>query len=362
MPKLDIHQDPPVPEHPRPILCIGAGGIVHDAHLPAYRKAGYPVWGLMDVDRGKAEKLADAFDVPNVFDDLGAAIAAAPSDIVYDVAVPAAKIMSILPHLPDGAPVLMQKPMGDDLSQADDILDTCRSKGLTAAVNFQMRFAPYIVAARDMIDRGLLGDIHDVEVRMTVWTPWHLWKFLFDLDRVEILYHSIHYIDLIRSFLGDPRGVYAKTVRHPQAQEISNSRSTIILDYGDMVRANIETNHGHGFGSRHQEAYVKFEGTKGAIWIKAGLNLNYPEGEPDVFEYALLEGEPGGDPEWIDVPLAGSWFPDAFMGSMGSLQRFLEGSTDVLPTKVEDAYKTMAVVEAAYRSSAEGATPIPYRS
>ena len=33
--------------------------------------------------------------------------------------------------------------------------------------------------------------------------------------------------------------------------------------------------------------------------------------------------------------------------------------TDQLPTAVEDAFSTMAVVEACYRSSEHGATPIP---
>ena len=47
----------------------------------------------------------------------------------------------------------------------------------------------------------------------------------------------------------------------------------------------------------------------------------------------------------------GSWFPEAFIGSMGSLQAFLEGSALTLPTSVDAALETMALVEAAYRSS-----------
>ena len=33
-----------------PIAIVGAGGIVQYAHLPAYRKAGFPVVGLFDRD------------------------------------------------------------------------------------------------------------------------------------------------------------------------------------------------------------------------------------------------------------------------------------------------------------------------
>jgi hypothetical protein len=37
---------------------------------------------------------------------------------------------------------------------------------------------------------------------------------------------------------------------------------------------------------------------------------------------------------------------------------FMEGSSKVLPTNVEDVIKTMAVVEAAYQSSDHGGIPI----
>ena len=61
---------------------------------------------------------------------------------------------------------------------------------------------------------------------------------------------------------------------------------------------------------------------------------------------------------WRDVPFEGSWYPHAFVGSMASLMRFVEGSTKELPTRVEDALRTMAVVEAAYTDSANGGTEV----
>ena len=59
------------------------------------------------------------------------------------------------------------------------------------------------------------------------------------------------------------------------------------------------------------------------------------------------------------MPLTGNWFPHAFIGPMAALQRFANGESTELPTRVTDAFRTMAVVEAAYESSARGATPIP---
>jgi predicted dehydrogenase len=342
----------------RSIVIIGAGGIVQDAHLPAYQLAGFKVAGLYDRDEAKAGALAARFSIPSVFSTLEDAVSYAPGQTVFDVAVPASALKKILEALPEGAPVLIQKPFGEDLAQARELLAICHREHLQAAVNFQLRFAPAIVAARNLITAGKIGELHDLEVRVTVETPWQLWTFLESAPRVEILYHSIHYVDLIRSFLGEPQGVYAKTMKHPKQAKLASTRTNLILDYGDRVRANITVNHGHAFGLQHQESYVKWEGTRGAIKAQLGLLMDYPKGARDALQLCTLDA--GDTPSaWSDIPVEGSWYPHAFIGTMGSLLRFVDGETTELPTRVEDAFKTMAVVEAAYESSAHGATPIP---
>jgi predicted dehydrogenase len=351
-----LQTTPPLPDVPAPIVIIGAGGIVNDAHLPAYRKAGFAVAGIVDLDVDKARRLAQAFAIPVVYESLEVAVRLAPSRAVFDIAVPANAILDILPHLPDGAGVLIQKPLGDDLAAARAICDLCRAKRLKAAVNFQLRYAPFVLAARSLIEQGVIGDLVDMEVRVTVFTPWHLWKFLEQVRFAEILYHSIHYLDLMRAFLGEPRAVYAKSVSHSRAPKMHGSRTNFILDYGEWLRAIITTNHAHAYGLKHQESYIKWEGSKGAIKAKMGLLMNYPAGVPDEFEYCVLDGE--NEAQWRSVPIMGSWFPDGFIGTMASVMRSVEGSADYIPTAVEDALQTMELVDAACRSSESGATPI----
>jgi predicted dehydrogenase len=352
-----LRQTPVLPARPREIVGIGAGGIVRNAHLPAYRKAGWKVASVYDMDGARAEALAREFGVTRTCRSLEEAVATAPRDCVFDLALPASAIPGVLSALPDGAAVLIQKPLGEDLAQATAIRGLCRRKRLAAAVNLQLRFAPNMLAARDLVLRGLIGELHDVDVRVTCFTPWHLWKFLFGIPRMEIVYHSIHYVDLVRSFLGEPAGVWCKTVRHPDMMELASTRTAIALDYGDVRRVNIATNHGHRFGTRHQESRLKLEGTRGAIIARMGVNLDYPRGMPDELEYCILGGD--GTPAWTSVRLGGAWFPDAFIGPMASLMRFASGESDELPTSVEEAWRTMAVVEACHASSDRGATPIP---
>ncbi|MNL57450.1 hypothetical protein D3C87_1810160 [compost metagenome] len=138
--------------------------------------------------------------------------------------------------------------------------------------------------------------------------------------------------------------------------QLASTRSIIVFDYDLPVRAFVNTNHGHDFGFKHQDSFVKWEGTKGAIKITLGKNINFPEGIEDTFEYVILSEDK--KPEWKTVSIDGSWYPDAFIASMADLQCFIEGTSLTHHTSVEEAYKTMLLVEAAYLSSDFGGTAI----
>ena len=333
---------------PWPIVSIGAGGIVEAAHLPAYRKAGFPVAALIDPDVEKANALASRFGVAAIYASVPEALPHLPAACIFDVAVPASALLKVLPLLPDGAAVLIQKPMGETLAEAVAIERLCREKRLTAAVNFQLRFAPVMVAARAYADAGKLGEVHEMEIHVSVFMPWDLWGFLAKAPRLEILYHSIHYIDLVRSWFGNPRKVLARTVRNPLSPTLEATRSILVLDYDDWKRITISTNHAHSYPET-QRSQVTWEGTEGALEAIMGVNLDYPTGKPDRLRYASLAKQGSG--QWETIPTEGNWFPDAFKGSMGSLQAFVNGVTDQLPTRVADALDTMRTVEAAYLSS-----------
>ena len=158
----DLRQAWPSPSTPRPIVVIGAGAIVRTAHLPAYARRRYPVSGVFDLRTDTARGTAAMFGVP-VFTTLDDACAVRGA--VFDVAVPGDQILSILCRLPVGAAVLMQKPMGEHLDAARRILDVCRARRLVAAVNFQLRFSPNMLAVEQLVEGSRLGAITDIEVR-----------------------------------------------------------------------------------------------------------------------------------------------------------------------------------------------------
>jgi predicted dehydrogenase len=353
----ELPQAWPRPSAPRPIVVIGAGAIVENAHLPAYRRLGLEVAGFHDVNLERARTLAATWPGAQVFDTLAAAAGRAdPSGAaaVFDVAVPARAVADVVAALPPRSAVLIQKPLGESLDEARRIVSLCRDRRLTAALNFQLRFSPNMIALKALLDGGHFGELADVEVRVVTHTPWEQWTFLRGIPRLEILYHSVHYLDLLRHLLGEPRGVFSRATCNPALPDHADAASATILDYGRACRVAVGAFHAHAPLPTHAMSQIRVEGTGGAAVARMGVNLAYPKGEPDTLEVWTRGAE-----RFDAVPLRGSWFTEAFEGPMSNLQRFVAGEDAHLVSPVDDAIRTMAVVEACYLASDAPAIPIP---
>src|SRR5579863_5494107 len=345
---VELQQTWPRPTRPRPITIIGAGGIVRDAHLPAYRKIGLPVAGIFDLDHGKARALAAEFSVPTVHESLEAAIKAAGSEAVFDLALPPDAILATVERLPRGSVALIQKPLGPGLAGARAIVAALDARKIVAATNFQLRFTPSMLAICDAIRRGLFGEVVELEVRLAVYMPWELWAFIPRLQAVEIPLHSIHYLDWIRSILGEPLSVYAKSTPHPRYPDLKDARSSILLDFGRAARCCLSLNHTYNFGPKHVAATLRVEGVRGCAHLELGYLIDYLKPIPEKLEMIIEGGE------WTEIPLVGERMPDAFGAVMSNLQRFAAGEDATLDTDVHDSIKTMALVDACLVSSRLG--------
>ncbi|MES1227896.1 MAG: Gfo/Idh/MocA family oxidoreductase [Armatimonadota bacterium] len=347
---MKVDQSLTLPQNAASIYSVGAGGIVENAHYPAYEMMGWQVKGVYDPRHDAAVRLGSRFGFGPVVTSLSELVALNFDEGIFDIAVPGSEVAKVLSQLPRGSFALIQKPLGETLEQAEEIVRISEERELKCAVNFQLRWAPYTLALKQIVAQGLLGDVHDLQVEVNVHTPWALWTFLEKAPRMEMVYHSIHYLDVIRHLFGEPETVFARSIKDPHSPRLESSRSCIYLDYGDWKRATVLTYHGHMAGPRHQDSFLKVEGVKGAAKLQMGLNMAYPGGMSDYLELWC-----DGMPDWESVPLEGSWFPHAFRGPMADMMRWREGG-EAPSTEVHDALKSMRLVDLAYRcSDARGA-------
>ena len=338
----DLKQKWPDPNKKFPIIFIGAGGIIKNCHIPAYQKIGFDLQGIYDLNKDSSDQLSHEFNIPNVYETLNEALS--QKEVVFDIAVPPDQLLDIVRLLPNNSCALLQKPMGSNYSEAKKILEICNDKKIIAALNFQLRFSPMMLCLRDIIEKDMIGEIVDIEFHYSYFLPWHLWPFLEELDRVEIPLNSIHYFDLIRSIFGMPKGVFAYSTGHPKYPKLKDAKTTAILIYPGNLRCALSLNHCYQFGPDNQSANVKIEGTKGVAFLTLGSMLNYPNYLKDKLEIKINNNE------WEEIPLEGSWMPDAFGGTMSNLQRYISGEDKKLETDVNDTVHTMKLVDALLKS------------
>lgn len=335
-------------EHHRRIAAIGAGAIMDVAHLPAYRRGGLPVHGITDLDLGRATAVAERHGIGRVYAGLAEVLADETVPVV-DIAVPADRQPAIVEAaLLAGKHVLAQKPFAPDVATGARLVDLAEERGRVLAVNQQLRFDEGPAAAYAMIERGWIGTICSLSITVDIWTPWSDWPWLLEVPRLEIVYHSIHYHDLVRWFLGEPERVFCLAGRTPGQRPRGEIRTTSSYRYrGDLV-AVVQTNHTNAYGDARAE--FRIEGTAGVIKGTFGLLYDYPRGRPDTVE---ITSSVLGTDGWVPYPVTTRWIPDAFLGPMASVLAAVAGGAAPRSTG-RDNLGTLALVQALYRSVQTG--------
>jgi predicted dehydrogenase len=348
---LDLDYRPKLPKQlNRGIGIVGAGAIVESCHLPAYQMAGFQVVGITDVDPVKAQRLAAAFDIRETFTTLEQLLKH-PDIEVVDVAVPAAYQPDIVEQVVSaGKHVLCQKPLASNYAQARRIADAVRRAGVRGAVNQQMRWSPGIRASHTLVKRGWLGELTQASIQVNVLTDFAQWPWLAKIDQLEVMYHSIHYLDAIRFIAGQPpEYIYADGARFPDQGCIGETRTLMHLKFPGNMRGLVHDNHNNICGQDDWYATFRFEGTEGVAKGTNGALYNYPVGREDTLQFTSKLLDAG---MWYTPSLTGRWFPHAFMGTMGELMCAIEENREP-ENSVEDNLYTMQTVYAAYRSMEE---------
>jgi predicted dehydrogenase len=350
MQELDLDYKPKLPKNKSMGLAIiGAGEIIEACHLPAYQMAGFRILGIFDVQTEKAQKLADKFQIPKVYRKLDELLDDSQVEIV-DIAIPAKFQPQVVEQVvAKKKHVLCQKPLAENYGEAKRIVDMCNAANVKAAVNQQMRWSPGIQASHTIIKRGWLGELTQASIQVNVLTDFANWTWMKELDRVEITYHSIHYLDSIRYLLGTPEYIYADGAKFPGQALKGETRTMIHMKFPGDARGLVHDNHNHIANQEDWYATFRIEGTKGIIKGTNGALYNYPVGREDTFSYYSKIIDPT---YWFSPRLEGKWFPHAFMGTMGELMRSIEEEREP-SNSVQDNLLTLQIVYAAYRSMEE---------
>lgn len=336
------------PADRKKIGICGAGGIVEGAHLPAYIKAGLEVVAIFDVDHEKAKQVAAKFGIARVYATIEELLADRDVEIV-DIAVPAAAQPEIFAKVAAAKKhILAQKPFATTVAAGELMVKQAADNGVIAAVNQQLRFEEGVAAAHKMVELGWIGEVSNFSITVNLMTPWELWPWAKDLDRLEVMLHSIHYHDLIRWFLGDAKTVFCAAGRTAGQFPKGETRTISTALYNNGVTSVVHANHVNRGGDNYAE--YRIDGDKGSIRGTLGLLYDYPNGRVDTLEVNSQVLPTDG---WMPYPVTTRWFPDAFIGTMGSVMKAISAN-EPLRSSVAENIGTLKMVEALYASMDSG--------
>ena len=336
------------PEQRRGIAIVGAGAIVDNAHLPAYRAAELDVVGLLDLDADRAKDAATRHGIERVYRSLDELLDDDAVEVVDVAVVAAAQPAIVRAAVEAGRHLLCQKPFAPDLATARELVELADAAGVRMAVNQQMRFEEGIAVVRAIAEQGWIGELTAMTFHVDIATDFSTWDWLVESERLEVSYHSIHYLDAIRSILGDPRSVFCAGGRRPGQVPRGETRTMTTLVFDGGVSAGLHVNHENITGDVH--AHYRLDGSEGSVRGTLGLLYDYPRGRPDTVEMMSRVLPTDG---WLPYPVTRRWIPDAFVGPMSALLRWI-ATGEAAPTSARDNLGTLALVDALYASQATG--------
>lgn len=335
------------------IGCIGAGFIMRDCHLLAYRQAGFNPAAITSRNIEHARAVAQQYAIPRVHATVDELLSD-PAVAVLDIAVPpdlqADIIRKAVRHKDHVKGILAQKPLALTVRDARECVALCEQAGITLAVNQNMRYDQSVRAMKDVLKRGWIGApvLGTIDMRaIPHWMPWSE-----GLPSLSTFIMSIHHLDTFRYWFGTPDRVLASTRPDPRTQfPHTDGINLYILEYDNGCRASSWDDVWTGPAREGSQSDIgirwRVEGTDGLARGTIGWP-SYPARTPSTLDFTTKQ-QPGYwlQPRWPEV-----WFPDAFVGTMAQLLCALEDGTEP-EISGRDNVETIALCAAVFAAAQE---------
>ncbi len=280
---------------------IGVGNIAVNAHIPQLKKCeDVTISAICDIDETRLKKVGDDLGIDEKYrftdyhdlincSEVEAVEICTPNYLHIDMAIDVIK---------SGKPVNVEKPIDISGEKTGALLEALKENPVVNMTTFSYRFMPAVRYAKHILDRGLIGDIINVNIEYNkesgLWQGRRMeWRFKKEYAGSGVLCDlGVHLIDLTRFLLGDFRSVYAMTrivVKERQkadSDEIDKVTTDDVTSFIAELDGGVVANFLASRCAIGHDNSIKYEiyGTKGVISIDLNSNdkLTICVGEIDV--------------------------------------------------------------------------------
>jgi predicted dehydrogenase len=327
---------------------IGCGFFAQN-QLHAWRDIqGAEIVALCDRDQDRLARTAEAFGIERTYTDAGAMLGAEDLDFV-DIATTAPSHRPLV-ELAAGAGlhVICQKPFAPTMEDARAMVAAVERAGRVLMVHENFRWQSALRRVIAAVRQGAIGTPFFGRVSFrSSYDVYAAQPYLAESERFIVEDLGIHILDVARALFGDATRIAATTKRvNPRirGEDVATmllsheSGATSVVDCSYATRRRPET---------FPETLLEIDGTDGTLRLDAGYKLVIQAGAETV-EDVSPPVLPWAERPWHNIQESVQAIQQHFVKCLA------EGRSP--ETSGADNLKTLALVEAAYRSAEEGRT------
>lgn len=288
------------------IVCSGTG-YFSQFHYDAWaRLPNVKIIGVHNRTLKYAQDFAEKYNIPKTDNDLEALLVDTKPDILDVITPPTTHLNALRIAAKLGIDVICQKPFGETLEQATEMVAIAKDAGIKLIVHENFRFMPWYRKIKQVIESEVLGDILNAEFRLRtgdgIGPDAYMARQPYFQQMPRFLVHetAIHFIDTFRYLFGEPLSVYADLRRcNPHIK--GEDSGIILFDFGNNLRVIFDGNRliDHATTNpRRTMGEFNVAGTQGELFLDGEARIWLREKgqtESTEIDYLIQDQNFGGD-------------------------------------------------------------------
>lgn len=333
---------------------IGCGGIADRRTIPGMMLAdNAELVAVMDANKKAADNCKEKYGAKYAFDNINELLAIGEIQAVYIASPVFCHKEQALAAADAGKDILLEKPVGLTVAEAEEIAEYCDKKGVKLGVGFMMRFHAYHQKMKEIVSSGKIGEIVSARAQFTCWYPEmeNCWRQEMKLSGGGAMMDlGVHSVDLIRYITGLNITESAGFVGNQIFKYSVEDAGGVMMRLENGAIAYVDAN--FNIPDSAARCKLEFYGTKGSIFAQ-GTMSQVEGGEIEVF---CSDSSVGYDANqnrdsFTTIPVEVE-FGNMYTKEITEFGKAVAGERDV-PVTVQDAIASQKVIESAYKSSAE---------
>ena len=331
---------------------IGCGGIADRRTLPGMMLCeNAELIAVMDANKEAADRCKEKYNAKYAFDNIEELLSLDEIEAVYIASPVFCHKEQAMAAADAQKHILIEKPVGITASEAKEIAEYCKNKGVKLGVGFMMRFHAYHQKMRELVKSGKIGEIVSARAQLTCWYPEmeNCWRQDIKLSGGGAMMDmGVHCVDLIRYITGlevtEVAGLSGNQVFNYSVEDAG----CVVFRLSNGATAYVDAN--FNIPDAAAKCKIEFYGTKGSIFAQGTIS-QVEGGEIEVLciddslEYDASQDR--GEVKPLDINVT---FGNMYTKEIEAFSKAVMGKSEI-PVTAEDAIASQRVIEASYESN-----------